>query len=90
MPKGSDENWHQKCYSKYDKTRHFSKPKIGRDTFIIHHFADNVKYQIDGFLEKNRDSVLDEQINILKASSVSSNVHGKNGYVSKKWCKSST
>ena len=70
MPKGSDSNWCQKCYSKHDKTRHFSKPKIGRDTFIIHHFADNVKYQIDGFLEKNRDSVLEEHINILKASTV--------------------
>uniref|UniRef100_A0A8B9K1B6 Myosin VB n=1 Tax=Astyanax mexicanus TaxID=7994 RepID=A0A8B9K1B6_ASTMX len=30
----------------------------------------NVEYQCDGFLEKNRDTVYEEQINILKASKV--------------------
>lgn len=30
-----------------------------------------VEYQCDGFLEKNRDTVYEEQINILKASKVS-------------------
>lgn len=29
-----------------------------------------VEYQCDGFLVKNRDTVYDEQINILKASQV--------------------
>lgn len=29
-----------------------------------------VEYQCDGFLEKNRDTVYEEQINILKASKV--------------------
>lgn len=29
-----------------------------------------VEYQCEGFLEKNRDTVYEEQINILKASQV--------------------
>ena len=29
-----------------------------------------VEYQCDGFLEKNRDTVNEEQINVLKASKV--------------------
>jgi len=29
-----------------------------------------VEYQSEGFLEKNRDTVYEEQINILKASKV--------------------
>lgn len=29
-----------------------------------------VEYQCDGFLEKNRDTVYEEHINILKASKV--------------------
>ncbi|XP_037548458.1 unconventional myosin-Vb [Nematolebias whitei] len=37
-------------------------------SFIIIHFADKVEYQCEGFLEKNRDTVYEEQINILKAS----------------------
>jgi len=38
--------------------------------FIIHHFADHVEYQIEGFIEKNRDTILEEHIKILKASEV--------------------
>ena len=44
---------------------------MSRTSFIIHHFADNVEYQMDGFLEKNRDTILEEQINLFKASQVS-------------------
>ena len=34
----------------------------------MHH---QVQYQTDGFLEKNRDTVLEDQVNTLKASEVS-------------------
>ena len=72
MPKGSDSNWCQKLYDKHlKKSKHFDKPRTSNKAFIIHHFADNVEYTADGFLEKNRDTVLEEQINILKASEVS-------------------
>lgn len=72
MPRGSDNNWCQKLYDKHlTKSEHFSKPRTSRSAFIIHHFADKVQYQVDGFLEKNRDTVLEEQINTLKASEVS-------------------
>ena len=71
MPNGSDKNWCQKLYEKHGKNKHFAKPRMSQVAFIIHHFADNVEYQIDGFLEKNRDTVLEEHINILKASEVS-------------------
>ena len=43
---------------------------MSRKSFVIHHFADNVEYQMDGFLEKNRDTVLEDQINLFKASQV--------------------
>ena len=32
--------------------------------------SQQVEYQCEGFLEKNRDTVYEEQINILKASQV--------------------
>lgn len=72
MPKGSDQNWCQKLYEKHlNKSVHFDKPRMSNIAFIIHHFADKVTYHADGFLEKNRDTILPEQINILKASEVS-------------------
>ncbi|XP_077994009.1 unconventional myosin-Va-like isoform X2 [Glandiceps talaboti] len=69
MPKGSDANWCQKLYEKHlDKSKHFSKPRMSRTAFVVHHFADNVEYQVPGFLEKNRDLVIEDHLNILKAS----------------------
>ena len=70
MPKGSDKNWCQKLYDKHLKHAHFEKPRMSNTAFMILHFADRVEYQMDGFLEKNRDTVLEEHINILKASQV--------------------
>ncbi|XP_065142955.1 unconventional myosin-Vb isoform X1 [Paramisgurnus dabryanus] len=68
VPKGTDMNWAQKLYSKHSGSGHFEKPRMSNSSFIIVHFADKVEYQCDGFLEKNRDTVYEEQINILKAS----------------------
>ncbi|XP_009293600.1 unconventional myosin-Vb isoform X3 [Danio rerio] len=68
VPKGTDQNWAQKLYSKHSGSGHFEKPRMSNKSFIVVHFADKVEYQCDGFLEKNRDTVYEEQINILKAS----------------------
>ncbi|TSQ12723.1 Unconventional myosin-Vb [Bagarius yarrelli] len=68
VPKGTDQNWAQKLYSRHTNSEHFEKPRMSNTSFIVVHFADKVEYQCDGFLEKNRDTVYEEQINILKAS----------------------
>lgn len=71
MPNGSDGSWAEKLYKTCGKYKHFAKPRFGNSSYIIHHFADNVEYQADGFLDKNRDSVVEEQIGVLKNSKVS-------------------
>jgi myosin heavy subunit len=43
------------------KNHHFALPKIRQPTFIVHHFAADVDYSVDGFMEKNMD-VLSEQL----------------------------
>ncbi|KAG7488039.1 hypothetical protein MATL_G00029750 [Megalops atlanticus] len=71
MPKGSDESWAQKLYDQHHNhgpSPHFRKPRMSNTAFIILHFADTVQYECDGFLEKNRDTVFEEPINILRAS----------------------
>uniref|UniRef100_A0A673C6B1 Myosin VAb n=1 Tax=Sphaeramia orbicularis TaxID=375764 RepID=A0A673C6B1_9TELE len=69
MPKGSDDTWAQKLYNTLLKRNaHFDKPRLSNRAFIIHHFADKVEYQCVGFLEKNKDTVNEEQINVLKKS----------------------
>lgn len=68
VPKGTDQNWAQKLYDRHGGCQHFQKPRMSNTAFIVAHFADKVEYLSDGFLEKNRDTVYEEQINILKAS----------------------
>uniref|UniRef100_A0A8C9NV48 Myosin VB n=1 Tax=Serinus canaria TaxID=9135 RepID=A0A8C9NV48_SERCA len=70
VPKGTDQNWAQKLYDRHAASLHFQKPRMSNTSFIVLHFADKVEYQSEGFLEKNRDTVYEEQINILKASKV--------------------
>uniref|UniRef100_A0A667X6H3 Methyl-CpG binding domain protein 3b n=1 Tax=Myripristis murdjan TaxID=586833 RepID=A0A667X6H3_9TELE len=71
MPKGSDESWARKLYDQHQSGKahpHFRKPRMSNSAFIILHFADTVQYECDGFLDKNRDTVFEEPINILRAS----------------------
>ncbi|XP_026539899.1 unconventional myosin-Va isoform X1 [Notechis scutatus] len=69
MPKGSDNSWAQKLYNTHlNKSALFEKPRLSNKAFIIQHFADKVEYQCEGFLEKNKDTVYEEQINVLKSS----------------------
>ncbi|XP_054858492.1 unconventional myosin-Va [Eublepharis macularius] len=69
MPKGSDNSWAQKLYNTHlNKTVLFEKPRLSNKAFIIQHFADKVEYQCEGFLEKNKDTVYEEQIKVLKSS----------------------
>ncbi|XP_061603297.1 unconventional myosin-Vb isoform X1 [Phyllopteryx taeniolatus] len=68
VPKGTDQNWAQKLYKQHASNAHFEKPRMSNSAFIVVHFADKVAYECASFLEKNRDTVYDEQINILKAS----------------------
>ncbi|KAF3854944.1 hypothetical protein F7725_022999 [Dissostichus mawsoni] len=71
MPKGSDDSWAQKLYNTLLKQNaHFDKPRLSNRAFIILHFADKVEYQCEGFLEKNKDTVNEEHINVLKKSQV--------------------
>jgi myosin-5 len=71
MPKGSNENWHRKLVSQHGKHPGFSTKKLAANTtFIINHFAEKVEYSIEGFLEKNRDTVLEYQLKMLKESKV--------------------
>lgn len=68
LPAGSDESWIGKLYNNFDKPEHskyFKKPRFGKSSFIINHYAMEVAYESEGFIEKNRDTVPDELIEVL-------------------------
>ncbi|XP_076683865.1 unconventional myosin-Va-like isoform X3 [Andrena cerasifolii] len=66
MPKGSDSTWAEKLYAKCGRSKHFERPRFGTFAFLIHHFADLVRYETTGFLEKNRNTVIEEQVDVLR------------------------
>ncbi|XP_055916560.1 unconventional myosin-Va isoform X1 [Eupeodes corollae] len=68
MPKGSDESWAGKLIEKCSKFPHFEKPRFGTTSFLVKHFSDTVQYDVHGFLEKNRDTVSKELVNVVAQS----------------------
>jgi myosin-5 len=71
LPSGSDQQWTDKLYEHLAKSPSdnvFKKPRFGNNKFIISHYALDVSYDTEGFVEKNRDTVSDGQKDTLKKS----------------------
>uniref|UniRef100_A0A8B9H6J1 Myosin VC n=1 Tax=Astyanax mexicanus TaxID=7994 RepID=A0A8B9H6J1_ASTMX len=68
FPQGTDKNWLQKLYNYLGSKPHFEKPRLSNEAFVIQHFADKVEYQCRGFLEKNRDTLYEELVDVMRAS----------------------
>ncbi|XP_062849386.1 unconventional myosin-Vc [Trichomycterus rosablanca] len=68
FPQGTDKNWLQKLYNYLSSNPMFEKPRLSNEAFVIQHFADKVEYQCKGFLEKNRDTLYEELVDIMRVS----------------------
>eukprot|EP00267_Zea_mays_P056043 XP_023156079.1 uncharacterized protein LOC100383772 isoform X5 [Zea mays] len=71
FPKCTHESFSQKLYEKFRNNKRFCKPKLSRTAFTIQHYAGEVTYQSDQFLDKNRDYVVVEHQELLNASKCS-------------------
>ena len=69
MPKGTDETWFNKISRDFEKTQYFVKIVKKKGHFTVKHYAGNVPYDSDGFLEKNRDSLWPDIAKALRESS---------------------
>ncbi|KAJ4537800.1 Myosin type-2 heavy chain 1 [Exophiala dermatitidis] len=70
LPMGSDEQFVNKLHHHFagDKQKFYKKPRFGKSAFTVCHYALDVTYESDGFIDKNRDTVPDEQMEVLKKS----------------------
>ncbi|XP_059651763.1 myosin-12 [Cornus florida] len=68
FPKATHETFAQKMYQTYKAHKRFSKPKLARTDFTINHYAGDVTYLADQFLDKNKDYVVAEHQALLDAS----------------------
>jgi myosin-5 len=71
LPMGSDEQFVTKLHHNFlaDKNKFYKKPRFGKSAFTVCHYAIDVTYESDGFIDKNRDTVPDEHMAVLRASS---------------------
>ncbi|KAK2797755.1 hypothetical protein FQN50_009084 [Emmonsiellopsis sp. PD_5] len=71
LPMGSDDQFVTKLHHHFaaDKQKFYKKPRFGKSSFTVCHYAVDVTYESDGFIEKNRDTVPDEHMEILRKSS---------------------
>lgn len=78
MPKGTDSTWCAKLYEhllpvgkKAAELAVFRKPRMNSQiSFNICHYAEEVSYNVQTFLEKNRDTICEEQSELLRRSEV--------------------
>uniref|UniRef100_A0A671VN32 Myosin VC n=1 Tax=Sparus aurata TaxID=8175 RepID=A0A671VN32_SPAAU len=68
FPQGTDQSWLQKLFNYLEPNPLFEKPRLSNEAFVIQHFADKVEYQCRGFLEKNRDALYEELVDIMRDS----------------------
>ncbi|KAF9020813.1 Myosin type-2 heavy chain 1 [Haplosporangium bisporale] len=71
LPSGSDQGWCNKLFTQLGTEKHkkwFTKPRFSNSAFTISHYAHDVTYECEGFLEKNKDTLPDELLNLIKNS----------------------
>ncbi|KAE9616100.1 putative myosin ATPase [Lupinus albus] len=68
FPKSTHETFANKLYQTFKNHKRFIKPKLSRTDFTISHYAGEVLYQSDHFLDKNKDYVVPEHQDLLGSS----------------------
>ncbi|XP_037032331.1 myosin-IIIb-like isoform X7 [Bradysia coprophila] len=67
FPRATDKSFIEKCHNNI-KSKYYIRPKSDAICFAIHHFAGRVVYHADGFLEKNRNFLPSEVIQLVRQS----------------------
>ena len=70
LPSGADGSYISKLYQRFSKDKFFAKPRFGQTAFTVKHYACDVTYEVEGFIEKNKDTVAEEQLSVLQSSSI--------------------
>ncbi|KAJ0515798.1 putative myosin ATPase [Helianthus annuus] len=65
FPKSTHETFSNKLYQTFRNHKRFVKPKLSRTDFTIAHYAGEVQYQSNQFLDKNKDYVVPEHQDLL-------------------------
>ena len=79
VPGGKDSGFYKKICQKHKGNPRFSKPRIANDEFTVSHYAGNVVYTVDGWYDKNKDT--------LNADLADCMAKAKHVHISSEWFK---
>ncbi len=68
VPRGSDAGFLSKTSAHQAKCPHFKKSLKSQTQFVIKHYAGEVSYESVGFLEKNRDALSEDLLELVGGS----------------------
>ncbi len=68
FPKGTDFTFLEKLHTNLATNVSYTAPKLSKNTFIVKHYAGDVSYTVESFLDKNRDTVQDDLLDMLLAT----------------------
>ncbi len=71
FPKATDQSFLEKCHYNHALNELYSRPRMSSMEFGIKHYAGQVWYSVDGFLDKNRDTLRSDVIELLISSKMS-------------------
>jgi myosin heavy subunit len=67
FPQGTDQKFLGKIKEVYGSHAHFNS--TGGDEFTIKHYAGDVRYNIDGFCDKNKDLLFKDLVGLAEVTS---------------------
>lgn len=68
FPKATDLSFLEKCHYNHALNELYSRPRMSSMEFGIKHYAGQVWYSVDGFLDKNRDTLRSDVMDLLVSS----------------------
>ncbi|XP_050694860.1 unconventional myosin-XV-like isoform X6 [Eriocheir sinensis] len=68
FPKATDHSFLEKCHYNHALNELYSRPRLSSMEFGIQHYAGQVWYSVEGFLDKNRDTLRNDVVELLISS----------------------
>jgi hypothetical protein len=70
MPKSTDKTFLTKIAQQHKEHSNFSVPVKIPNAFTVQHYAGAVTYNVEGFLDKNRDQMFDDLVRVINTTKV--------------------
>ncbi|XP_059488252.1 unconventional myosin-XV isoform X3 [Neocloeon triangulifer] len=70
FPKATDISFLEKCHYNHALNELYSRPRMSSMEFGVRHYAGQVWYNVEGFLDKNRDTLRQDVVDLLIGSKI--------------------